>query len=232
MGAFGSSVRQNRAEERQDGRSYDQRRESLVSPGDRSVAESSSAAHRVDMSVLVDDPRSASPVRSPTLERPSSIGGDDSITSGYPKPHNRPLPSNNQLLFHLPAGFDVASIVRDSPGQGLSMSRRNSALVTIDKTRLPVEDLIHQLLEHFISYTAAAFPIFHIPTLRRWAHQVCFEDVAVDAEEACAVICEYYRDLRECSDLTRQWFWLLPRLRYLATTYLSRCGVGLRVSIV
>jgi hypothetical protein len=142
------------------------------------------------MPATSDDPRTTSPAQSIALERRSSIGVDDSITSGYPKPHNRPLPSNNQLLFHLPVGFDVASIVRDSPGQTNQPSGRNNALVTIDKSRLPDEDLIHQLLDHFIGYTAAAFPIFHIPTLRRWAHQVCFEDVAVDAEEACAVICE------------------------------------------
>jgi hypothetical protein len=62
------------------------------------------------------------------------------------------------------------------------------ALVRIDRGVLPSERNVRHLLQHFVTYTSAAFPIFHTPSLHTWVEQVCFKGEPVESEVACAVL--------------------------------------------
>ena len=112
------------------------------------------------------------------------------IAYGYIKPHDRPLPSADQLLHQISSGFDT--IVQTAPINHIPAPIGSDTLVHIDKASLPPEDQIVQLVQHFETYNSAAFPIFHIPTFNRWVEDSCFKGIAIEAEEACAVLRENF----------------------------------------
>jgi hypothetical protein len=113
----------------------------------------------------------------------------EAVSTTYPKPHDRPLPSNDQALLHLPSDLGVSFF---EPGANNSpvahQSQPRLSLVRIDRSILPSERHVRQLIRHFETYTSAAFPIFHIPSLYEWVDQVCFKGEPVESEIACAVL--------------------------------------------
>lgn len=113
----------------------------------------------------------------------------EAISTTYPKPHDRPLPSNDQALLQLPADLGV-SFFAHSPNDSPLVQQKEPrlALVRIDRGVLPSERHVRHLLHHFATYTSAAFPIFHTPSLQDWVDQVCFKGEPVESEVACAVL--------------------------------------------
>lgn len=113
----------------------------------------------------------------------------EAISTTYPKPHDRPLPSNDQALLHLPSDLGVSFFERNPPSSPQSQQARPQLpLVRIDRSVLPSERHVRHLIHHFEVYTSAAFPIFHIPSLHEWVDQVCFKGEPVESEVACSVI--------------------------------------------
>lgn len=114
----------------------------------------------------------------------------EAIQTTYPKPHDRPLPSNDQVLLDLPSDLQVTFFDRNS-NQPPPLSTRNNCLVRIDPTVLPARQHVNLLISHYENYTAAAFPIFHTTTLQDWVQKVCFKAEPVEPEIACAVLREH-----------------------------------------
>lgn len=115
----------------------------------------------------------------------------EALSTTYPKPHDRPLPSNDQALLHLPSDLGVSFFAHNPTGSPLAQQAQpRMSLVRIDRSILPVERHVRRLLHHFETYTSAAFPIFHIPSLQEWVDQVCFRGEPVESEVACAVLRE------------------------------------------
>ena len=119
----------------------------------------------------------------------------EAISTTYPKPHDRPLPSNDQVLLHLSSDLDLGGVslsgLPTSSAPPRSATHHANRPVTIDRSILPSAQEVTTLFQHFQGYTSAAFPIFYMPDLRAWTEDVCFKGVPVEAEVACAV-------LREC----------------------------------
>lgn len=113
----------------------------------------------------------------------------EAISTTYPKPHDRPLPSNDQALMQLPADLGV-SFFAHSPEDSPLVQQKEPRLtsVRIDRGVLPSERHVRHLLHHFATYTSAAFPIFHTPSLQGWVDQVCFKGEPVESEVTCAVL--------------------------------------------
>jgi hypothetical protein len=114
----------------------------------------------------------------------------EAISTTYPKPHDRPLPSNDQVLLHLPSDLGVASFFDHSHTQRDPRTTRIDHLVKIDRSVVPSAQHINSLLHHFEHDISAAFPIFHLPTLKSWVDTVCFKGEPVESEVACAVLCK------------------------------------------
>lgn len=111
----------------------------------------------------------------------------EAILTTYPKPHDRPLPSNDQALFHLPTDLEVGSLLEQNSALKAPLSN-TASLVIIDKSILPSPPDIEDLYHHFQFHTSAAYPIFHLPTFRQWLEDVCFDAKATEAEIVCAVL--------------------------------------------
>lgn len=113
----------------------------------------------------------------------------EAISTTYPKPHDRPLPSNDQALLHLPSDLGVSFFSQSPNDSSLARQLQSGlSLVRIDQAVLPSERHVRHLLHHFETYTSAAFPIFHIPSLHEWIDQVCIKGEPVESEVACAVL--------------------------------------------
>jgi hypothetical protein len=72
--------------------------------------------------------------------------------------HSR-LPSNVQLLNQLPPTVLIPSPLEDTRGN------IDPSPVSFDRRWLPENAGIDQLVNHFVQYTNAAFPTFHLPSL-------------------------------------------------------------------
>jgi hypothetical protein len=134
-----------------------------------------------------------------TVARPGT-GGDETLHSGRPGPsespstarnpspltvlipQNQPLPSNSQLLDSLPTGYELVPLLaRPSHEQVFSA-------VELDRNGLPSPSRIQALLQHFAQHTLPAFPIFHLPTLKRQVERVCFTSEKASPWDICAVL--------------------------------------------
>jgi hypothetical protein len=104
------------------------------------------------------------------------------------------LPSNDQVLLHLSSDLDLGGVSLSSLPASSAAPRtathHANRPVTIDRSILPSASEITALFQHFQGYTSAAFPIFYMPDLRAWTEDVCFKGAPVEAEVACAVLCE------------------------------------------
>jgi hypothetical protein len=92
---------------------------------------------------------------------------------------------------HLPSDLGVSFFDRnsiDSPRNQQAQPRLS--LVRIDRDVLPNERHVRYLLHQFETYTSAAFPIFHMPSLHGWVEEVCFKGEPVESEVACSVLRE------------------------------------------
>ncbi|KJE05887.1 hypothetical protein I311_00023 [Cryptococcus gattii NT-10] len=131
---------------------------------------------------------------SATAAHPATLDSDEpssryeAISTTYPKPHDRPLPSNDQVLLHLPTDLGVVSILEQNSSTQKPLSSRITSLVCINRDILPPTENVWFLIDHFEDFISAAFPIFHIPTLRLWVDNVCFKGEPVEAEIACSVL--------------------------------------------
>ncbi|OWZ74365.1 hypothetical protein J008_00034 [Cryptococcus neoformans] len=139
--------------------------------------------------------RGSQPISPPaTTAQPATLDSDgpspryEAISTTYPKPHDRPLPSNDQVLLDLPTDLGVVSILEQSSSTQIPLSSRITSLVRINRDILPPAENVWFLIGHFEDFISAAFPIFHIPTLRVWVDNVCFKGEPVEAEIACSVL--------------------------------------------
>ncbi|KAE8537650.1 hypothetical protein D1P53_005706 [Cryptococcus gattii VGV] len=151
-------------------RSQHQHVDSTLNRGSQPTSPSAAAAHPATLDC--DEP-------SPRYE---------AISTTYPKPHDRPLPSNDQVLLHLPTDLGVVSILEQNSSTQKPLSSRITSLVCINRDILPSTENVWFLIDHFEDFISAAFPIFHIPTLRLWVDNVCFTGEPVEAEIACSVL--------------------------------------------
>jgi len=109
------------------------------------------------------------------------------------------LPSNAQLLHQLPP-----TVLIPSPLQEIQTDLRQHC-IPFERHSLPDDDGIDCLIEHFAMYTNAAFPAFHLPTLKATVMRV--------RSSISTVVCsDYVMILRELGvegyGLTAQTSWL------------------------
>jgi len=154
-----------------------ERTNSIISPSHSTSSTRPLTSHTYSRSVPAIEPEQPSPRY-------------EAISTTYPKPHDRPLPSNDQVLLHLPSDLGVTSFFDHSLAQKDPRTTRVTSLVKVDRSVLPSADHINHLLYHFETDISAAFPIFHMPTLKAWVDAVCDKGVPVESEVACAVLCQ------------------------------------------
>jgi hypothetical protein len=79
------------------------------------------------------------------------------------------LPSNAQLVQHMPAAYELPWIT----GEPFIPAVSNAADASFDRSVLPASHILDQLLDHFFMYTNSAYPIVHEPTFRAQTAKVC-----------------------------------------------------------
>jgi hypothetical protein len=114
-------------------------------------------------------------------------------TSAYNESPVQVLPSNSQLVESFPAGFALPA--RDQVKDG------SSPLIHVDRTRLPSQARTQVLLSQFIQHTLSAFPIYHVPTLKRLVHDVCFGEGKAKQADICVVFSEFTQIVEGDNDL-------------------------------
>lgn len=95
------------------------------------------------------------------------------------------LPSNAQLVQHMPAAYELPWITGEPP----MPAKTNEPEVSYDRSILPAATIVDQLLNHFFMYTSSAYPIVHEPSLRTQAASVCSRGHS-SPSDVCLVLCE------------------------------------------
>ena len=132
---------------------------------------------------------SSSPARSPRSPLPSSVprapfagqsqtgplGPLAAITVGK----TNSLAASTQLLEAFTTGEEFLPILQNNDPRSSVIPqpqrRSNGVKVPVDRSRLPGPELVHALVQQFAYHHNAAYPIFHIPSLRTLVEQVCFD---------------------------------------------------------
>ncbi|WWD22211.1 hypothetical protein CI109_106702 [Kwoniella shandongensis] len=96
------------------------------------------------------------------------------------------LPSNAQLLNTFAEGQDGQDIISVLQ-RPITTTPNSESLITYDRSFLPSPDLILGLIDQFSFHHNAAYPIFHMPTLRLQVQSVCLGTGRCSPHDFCAV---------------------------------------------